>query len=146
MIYFAYFISLNWHDTTDKLIFREIYGDSEVRGDKILFLGQFNPPAETLYISWRRHQMETFSALLARCDGNPPLNGGFPSQRPVTRSFDVFLICARTNDWANSRDAGDLRRHRVHYDVTVMHLIKHGPVQLTEVSFVWNMMPNSCPL
>ena len=32
--------------------------------------------------------METFSDLLAFCDGNPPFNGGFPSQRPVTRYFD----------------------------------------------------------
>ena len=37
-----------------------------------------------------RHQMKTFSALLALCEGNPPVTGGFPSQRPVTRSFDVF--------------------------------------------------------
>ena len=35
--------------------------------------------------------METFSALLALCEGNPPVTGGFPSQRPVTRSFDVFF-------------------------------------------------------
>ena len=25
-----------------------------------------------------------FSALLALCEGNPPVTGGFPSQRPVT--------------------------------------------------------------
>ena len=31
--------------------------------------------------------VETFSALLAFCEGNPPVTGGFPSQRPVTRSF-----------------------------------------------------------
>ena len=37
------------------------------------------------------HQMETFSAVLALCEGNPPVTGGFPSQRPVTLSFDVFL-------------------------------------------------------
>ena len=30
------------------------------------------------------------------------------------------LIWAWTNDWANNEDAGDLRHHRVHYDVTVM--------------------------
>ena len=30
------------------------------------------------------------------------------------------LICACINDWVNNRDAGDLRRHRAHYDVTVM--------------------------
>ena len=38
--------------------------------------------------------METFFALLALCAGNSPITGAFPSQRPVTRSFDVSLICA----------------------------------------------------
>ena len=33
-----------------------------------------------------RHEMETFSALLA----DSPVPGEFPTQRPVTRSFDVF--------------------------------------------------------
>ena len=33
--------------------------------------------------------METFSTLLALCEGNPPVTDGFSSQRPVTRSFDV---------------------------------------------------------
>ena len=41
--------------------------------------------------SWWRHQMETFSALLAICAGNSPVSGEFPAQRPVTRSFDVFF-------------------------------------------------------
>ena len=41
--------------------------------------------------TWWRHQMETFSALLAICAGNSPVPGEFPSQRPVTRSFDVFF-------------------------------------------------------
>ena len=40
---------------------------------------------------WWRHQMETFSALLAICAGNSPVTGEFPAQRPVTRSFDVFF-------------------------------------------------------
>ena len=35
--------------------------------------------------------METFSALLALCEGNSPVTGEFPSQRPVTRIFDVFF-------------------------------------------------------
>ena len=42
-------------------------------------------------ISWWRHQMEIFSALVAICAGNSPVTGEFPSQRPVTRSFDVFF-------------------------------------------------------
>ena len=41
-------------------------------------------------VAWWRHQMETFSALLAFCVGNSPATGEFPSQRPVTRGFDVF--------------------------------------------------------
>ena len=63
--------------------------------------------------------METFSALLAICEGNSPVTGEFPAQRPVTRSFDIFF--AWMNGWVNTRDVCDLRRHRAHYDVTVMY-------------------------
>ena len=35
--------------------------------------------------------MEAFSALLAICAGNSPVTGEFPSQRTVTRRFDVFF-------------------------------------------------------
>ena len=35
--------------------------------------------------------METFSASLAIWAGNSPVPGEFPTQRPVTRSFDVFF-------------------------------------------------------
>ena len=42
-------------------------------------------------LAWWRHQMETFSALLAIWVGNSPVPGEFPTQRPVTRSFDVFF-------------------------------------------------------
>ena len=43
------------------------------------------------YLTWWRHQMETFSTLLAICAENSPVPGEFPAQRPVTRSFDVFF-------------------------------------------------------
>ena len=33
------------------------------------------------------------------------------------------LICTRINGWVNNGDAGDLRRHRVHCDVTVMQIV-----------------------
>ena len=39
--------------------------------------------------AWWRHQRETFSASLAICAGNSPVN--CPPQRPVTRSFDAFF-------------------------------------------------------
>ena len=35
--------------------------------------------------------METFSVLLAICAGNSPVIDEFPAQRPVTRSFDIFV-------------------------------------------------------
>ena len=41
--------------------------------------------------SWWRHQIETFSALLALCAGNSPVTGEFHAERPVTRSFGVFF-------------------------------------------------------
>ena len=41
--------------------------------------------------SWWRHEIETFSALLAICAGNSPVTGEFSAQRPMTRSFDIFF-------------------------------------------------------
>ena len=43
------------------------------------------------HYTWWRHQMETFSALLAICAGNSPVTGESPAQMPVTRSLDVFF-------------------------------------------------------
>ena len=40
---------------------------------------------------WWRHQMEAYSGLLALCARNSPVTAEFPTQRPVTRSFDVFF-------------------------------------------------------
>ena len=54
---------------------------------------------------WWRHQMETFSALLAICAGNSPVPGEFPKQRPVTRSFDVFFDL-RLNKWLSKQSLG----------------------------------------
>ena len=64
--------------------------------------------------------METFYALVAFCAGNSPVTGEFPTQRPLTRSFDVSVICTWTDSWANNADAGDLSRYRTYYDVIVM--------------------------
>ena len=55
--------------------------------------------------TWRRHQMETFSALLAICAGNSPVPGEFPEQRPVTWNFDVFLDL-RLNKWLSKQSWG----------------------------------------
>ena len=61
---------------------------------RIMFLNGFTKYQIINAITWWHHQMETFSALLAICAGNSPVPGEFPTQRPVTRSFDVlFDLC-----------------------------------------------------
>ena len=45
----------------------------------------------------------------------------FPLQRPVRLSFAVFFDMRLNKRLSNSREVGDLRRHRTHYDVTVMN-------------------------
>ena len=69
--------------------------------------------------SWWCHQMETFSAYLAICAGNSPVPGEFPTQRPVTRSFDVFFdlrlnkrLSKQPWGWWFETPAWSLWRHR----------------------------------
>ena len=72
---------------------------------------------------WGRifHQMEIFSAFLTICAGNSSVTGEVPTHRPVRWRFNVFsFICAWINGWVSNREAGDLRRHRAHYDINVM--------------------------
>ena len=56
-------------------------------------------------LTWWRHQMETFSALLTICAGNSPVPGEFPAQRPMTRRFDVFFDL-RLNKWLSKQSWG----------------------------------------
>ena len=69
--------------------------------------GSWRPPncSPTPLTTWWRHQMETFSALLAICAGNLPVPGEFPAHRPVTRSFDVFFD-VRLNKWLSKQSWG----------------------------------------
>ena len=46
--------------------------------------------------------------------------GEFPTQRPVTRSFDVFFDLRLNKRLSKQREGGDLRRNRGHYDVIVL--------------------------
>ena len=84
--------------------------------------------------SWWRHQMETFSASLALCEGihRSPVNSPYKDQSRGALMFS--LICASINSWANNGHAVDLRRHRAHYDVIVMEM--GLPLRTTE-SYWW---------
>ena len=74
---------------------------------------------ETWVSAWWRHQMDTFSALLAICAGNSPVSGEFPAQRPVTRSFDVYFdlrlnkrLSKQSWGWWFETQSRPLWRHR----------------------------------
>ena len=62
-----------------------------------------------IFWPWWRHQMETFSTLLAI--------SGHKGQWRGALMFSS--ICARINGWVNQGEAGDLRRHRALNDVIV---------------------------
>ena len=47
-----------------------------------------------------------------------PVNS--PHKGQWRRALMFPLICVWINDWVNNREAGDLRRHLDHYDVSVM--------------------------
>ena len=96
------------------------------------FLGSF---------SWWRHQMETFSALLAICAGNAPVTGEFPAQRPETRNFNVFFdlrLNKRLNkqwwSWWFETPSCPLWRH---YNVVVNDLTSVRSVLLWE-DILWS--------
>ena len=108
--------------------------------------------------SWWRHQMETFSALLAICAGNSPVTGEFSAQRPVTRSFDVFFdphlnkrLSNQSWGWWFETPSCPLWRHN--NDVCVkfakhlalsrrIYIIKHRLCMLALCSTAFNL--NSC--
>ena len=69
--------------TSLMVVYSTVYSDADQR--------KHQSSASLAFVSWWRHQMETFSALLALCAGNSPVSGEFPTQRPVTPSFDVFF-------------------------------------------------------
>ena len=69
---------------------------------------------------WWRHQIETFSALLAFVRWIHRLPENSPPKGQWRGALMFSWICAWIHGWVNNRDAGDLRHHRVHYEVTVM--------------------------
>ena len=54
------------------------------------------------------------------------------------------LICARIYGWVNNGEAGDLRRHRAHYVVTVMFFSVSGPSGTT-ISTMWDVFYQTGP-
>ena len=71
-------------------------------------------------VTWWRHQMETFWRYWPFVRGihRSPVNS--PHNGQCRGALMSSLICAWINGWLNNGEAGGLRCHRTHYDVTVM--------------------------
>ena len=85
--------------------------------------------------------METFSALLAICAGNSPVPGEFPTQRPVTRSFDVYFDL-RPNKRLSKQSWGWW------FETLSPPLWRHRNVKMTPPYFVYeyfNVVLSRCP-
>ena len=63
-----------------------------------------------------------------------PVNSPHKGQWRMALMFS--LICAWISGWVNNREAGDLRRYRAHYDVTVMPEIVATVTGYAEISHV----------
>ena len=88
--------------------------------------------SQETFPTWWRHQMETFSALLALCALlalRLPANSPHKGQWHVALIFS--LIWAWKTGWVNNRNAGDLRFHRNHYDVIVKRWLEILEGELT---------------
>ena len=64
--------------------------------------------------------MGTFSALLVLFEENPPVTGGFHSQRASNAGFDVSFDVGLNKRLSKQSSTGDLRRYVGHCDDTVM--------------------------
>ena len=78
------------------------------------------PMESFLLNSWWRHQLETFSVLLAIYEGNSLVISEFPSQRLGTQSFQVFFDLRPNKQLSKQWSCLCLRHLRAHYDVTVI--------------------------
>ena len=60
-----------------------------------------------------------------------PVNSPYKGQ---WRQVLFVFICAWINGWVNNREPGDLKRHRAHYDITVILSSQH-------VEYSWVGLP-----
>ena len=84
------------------------------------------------------------SALPAFREGNPPVNGGFPSQGPMTRSFDVLF-----EERLNKR----LRKHSRWFEKPSRslwrhcnYIIKSRWIIITSALYIRNVSNQSCKI
>ena len=79
----------------------------------------------------------------AICVGNSPVTSDHAMYKGQWSGALMFsLICTWMNSWVNNREAGDLRRHSTHCNVTVMKfMIISDLIQMytCKLLFTWNI-------
>ena len=130
-----------WHiDKTDTFS----YAHTEALIDHIYIHTKMNGMYQSMQILIINHtQWNHCPILLQCCDHDDVIKWKhFPRYWPFVRGIHrspvnsphkgqwrgvlmFSLICVWINDWVNSREAGDLRRYRAHYDVIVMICVCH---------------------
>ena len=88
-----------------------------------------------LDIVWWCHDMETLSVLLALYKGNPPITGGFPSQRASDRNIWCSLLCWIS--WINSRVASNLGWHDPHVTNISCSISHNAPFRTEMCTFLF---------
>ena len=108
-----------------------------LRGNTSHFMEEHSSPISIFPVFMMTSLKGNMFRVTGFCAGNSPVTAGIhrsPVNSPHTDqwrgAFMFSLIWAWTNGEVNNQDAGDLRRHRTHYDVTVM----------------WLYVPNSDPV
>ena len=87
--------------------------------------------------------MEMVSALLAIYAENSPVTGESPHKGQWRGALIFSLICTWINGWVNTGEAGDLRRHRAHYDVTLMIALSCEMEHSFPVAWLYILVKNS---
>ena len=93
---------------------------------------------------WWRHQMETFSALLALYAGNSPVPVNSSHKGQWRGALMDSLIFVWINDWVNNRQAGDLRRHCGHDYTVWLHVFVYDKIMIWLLS-IYCMTPMPLP-
>ena len=109
-------LMVSWLICIGVLFFMLDYSNrSRLMSDRLPLFQQMSSPFHDDVIKWKHFpRYWPFVRGIHWSPVNSPHKGQW-------RGALVFsLICVWMNSWVNNREAGDLRRYRAHYDVTVM--------------------------
>ena len=110
-------------------------GDELIAQCTAWLLSPESTPSNQIPLMWNLSQQDTVRLLTSswkhfrrywpfvREIHRSPVNSHHKSQWRGALMFS--LIFARTNGWANNRDAGHLRQHHAHYNVSVIKFDQH---------------------